>query len=487
MRFLRRSLTGLFLLSLTIGLLAFGATEIRNAVQSLAEQEERSRPARERSFAVNVVVFEPGQVTPVLDAFGEIRSRRSLDIRAEVSGNVTMLAENFVDGGRVSRGDVLMQIDPANAESALALVRAELREAEAEVAEAEKALILSQDELKAAEDTVVLQDRALARQRDLVERGVGTEAAVEAAELTVNSARQSVLSRRQSVQSAEQRVTTNEARVERARINLAEAERDLENTSIVAGFDGVLSEVSIVEGGLVGQNERVATLVDDQALEVAARVSTEQYSRLIDETGALKPAEVNVSLDVFGADIVAKGQLSRVSASVGEGLTGRLLFVSMDSAPGFRPGDFVSVAIEEPAVERVARLPATALSASNRVLVLNDENRLSEVEVNLVRRQGDDVLVRARGLAGQRLVAERSPLLGAGILVNPIAPEGAEAQMAAQPTTIKLDDERRARLIAFIEGNQRMPAEAKERVLAQLREPEVPAAMVERLEGRIGG
>lgn len=487
MRFLRRSLTGLFLLSLTIGLLAFGVTQIRDAARALAEDEGRSFPARERSFAVNVVSFDPGRVVPVLDAFGEIRSRRSLDLRSEVAGSVMMLSENFVDGGRVNRGEVLMQIDTANAESALALVQAELREAEAEVLEARRALTLSQDELAGAEGTATLQERALERQRDLVARGVGTEAAVEAAELSANSARQTVLARRGALQQAEQRVTTTQARVERARINLNEAERALENTTVTAAFDGVLSDVTIVEGGLVGTNEKVATLVDDTALEVATRVSTEQYSRLIDESGALRPAEVTVTLDVFGADIVAEGSLSRVSASVGEGLTGRLLFVSLQTAPGFRPGDFVAVAIEEPAVGGVARLPATALSSTNRVLVLNEENRLREVEVQLVRRQGDDVLVRARDLVGQSVVAERSPLLGSGILVTPIAPEGATAQMNDTPTTIALDEERRARLISFVEGNQRMPAEAKERVLAQLREPEVPVAMVERIEGRMGG
>lgn len=487
MRFLRKSLTGLFLLALTVGLVAFGVGQIRQTAQEMAEDEGRRFPARERSFAVNYVTFEPGQVAPSLDAFGEIRSRRSLDLRAELAGSVVSLANDFVDGGRVERGQVLMQIDRSQAETRLALARAELSESQSEVMDAERALALSRDELAGAQETVALQERALARQADLVQRGVGTEAALEAAELAANSARQTVLSRRQSVQQAEQRMTTVAARVERAEINLAEAQRDLENATLIAAFDGVLSDVTIVEGGVVGTNERVATLIDDSALEVAVRVSTEQYSRLIEDNGALRPAEVSVTLDVFGADLLADGALSRVSGSVGDGLTGRLLFVSLNEAPGFRPGDFVSVSISEPPVWGVARLPSTALSPSSRVLVIGEENRLTEAEVQLVRRQGDDVLVRSRDLAGMRIVSERSPLLGPGILVNPIAPEGAEAQMAEAPATIALDEERRARLISFVEGNNRMPAEAKERVLATLRQPEVPAAVVERIEGRMGG
>ncbi|MEL6915303.1 MAG: HlyD family efflux transporter periplasmic adaptor subunit [Pseudomonadota bacterium] len=487
MRFLFRSLSGLFLLAATLGLMAVGVGELRTAARAMAEDGGRSAPARERVFAVNVVEIAPQTVAPVLEAFGEVRARRTLDLRPETSGTVVTLSEAFVDGGRVAAGEVLLEVDPSNAESALALARAELNEARAERAEAERALILSRDELAAAEDTVVLQERALARQRDLVARGVGTEAAVEAADLTANSARQSVLSRRGAVQSAEQRVTTTIARIERAEINAAEAERTLSNATVRAAFAGILSEVSIAEGGVVGQNERVATLVDDTALEVAVRVSTEQYSRLISETGQLRPAAVTAVLDVFGADIFAPGTLSRVSASVGEGQTGRLLFASLESAPGFRPGDFVSVAISEPPVEGVARLPSSALSAAGGVLVLDAENRLFEAPVELVRRQGDDVLVRAPDLAGEMVVAERSPLLGAGIRVNPLTPGGAEEELAAGPEMVALDEARRARLIAFVEANQRMPSGAKERVIAQLMQPSVPAEMVARIEGRMGG
>jgi hypothetical protein len=52
---------------------------------------------------------------------------------------------------------------------------------------------------------------------------------------------------------------------------------------------------------------------------------------------------------------------------------------------------------------------------------------------------------------------------------------------------VELSEERRARLVAFIEGNQFMPEAAKARVLSQLREPMVPAQVVARIEARMGG
>ena len=102
-----------------------------------------------------------------------------------------------------------------------------------------------------------------------------------------------------------------------------------------------------------------------------------------------------------------------------------------------------------------------------------------------MRRQGDDVLVRSRELSGAQIVAERSPLLGAGIKVRVLRAEG-EAP-PAEPYTIALDPERRAKLIVFVEANKRMPKQVKARLLAQLQEPEVRKEVVERLEGRMGG
>ena len=116
-------------------------------------------------------------------------------------------------------------------------------------------------------------------------------------------------------------------------------------------------------------------------------------------------------------------------------------------------------------------------------MVVNSENRLERIEVQLVRRQGDDVLVRGRGLAGREVVSALSPLLGAGIQVRPIR-QGAAPDA---PEMLELSAERRAKLVAFLEANNRMPSEVKQRMLTRLSEPKVPAQMVQRLESRMGG
>ncbi|MDW3182539.1 efflux RND transporter periplasmic adaptor subunit [Roseobacter sp.] len=485
MRFLRQSMIGLFLAAVSLGLLVYAGHVVSVAVQDRLNAEAVVPPAQERVFAVNLQRAQSETITPVLETFGEVSSRRTLELRAAVAGRVTVLHENFEDAGNVRRGDVLVRIDPANMQSAVDRLTADLADAEAEARDAARGLDLARAEQVAAEEQVVLRQKAYQRQFDLAERGVGTAAAIETAELAAAAARATVLARRQVVAQAEARIDQAATRLSRERIALAEAQRNLADTALEAPFTGTLSDTTVVEGRLVATNEKLADLIDPRDLEVAFRVSTAQYVRLLEADGSLISTPVYATLDVTGVDMQATGVLSRVSAAAGEGQSGRQVFARLERAPGFRPGDFVTVRIQERPLDNVVRLPASALDASGEVLVLEGENRLAALPVTLVRRQGDDVLVRGEGLEGRDVVKARTPLLGPGVAVRPLQQNSGLSTVL--PDMLELSEERRARLMAFVQDSDRMPAETKERVLAQLAEREVPARMVARIESRMGG
>ncbi len=488
MRFLRRSLTAIFLLAATLGILSVAGYMMYTSLQERWAREAIPATARERVFAVNVITIVPQDVAPVLTSFGELRSRRVLDLRATAGGTIIELAEAFEEGGRVEAGQLLLQVDPTDFAAALEVARTDLLESESDLVDAKAAVLLARNDLSSAQRQLELRNAAHARQLDLAERGVGTEASVEAAALAAASAEQAVLSRQSSLANAEARVSQATNMLARRKISLNEAERRLEETKLFAEFSGTLSNVSVIKGGLVTQNAQLGQIIDPEALEVSFRVSTAQYAHLLNVEGELVGQPVAITLDVSGVALRATGRIDRESAEVGEGQTGRLLFARLDQASGFRPGDFVTVEITEPVLENVAVLPATALDSGARVLALVDDERLEEIPVELLRRQGDDVLVRAPGLAGREVVAERSPVLGAGIKVRAVRPsEDGTAPVSAAPEMITLTDERRAALVEFVKANTRMPADARERILTTLEADEVPASMIERLEGRMGG
>ena len=117
MRFFRQALIGLTLLTLSLGILAYAGSLIKDALTERFAQEARAPQPRERTFAVNVVTAEPKSITPQLEAFGEIKSRRTLDLRLAIGGQVTELSKNFVDGGQVKLGEKLVELNDADAQS----------------------------------------------------------------------------------------------------------------------------------------------------------------------------------------------------------------------------------------------------------------------------------------------------------------------------------------------------------------------------------
>ena len=486
MRFLRQSLSGLFMLAISLGLIAYAGSGMRIAIQERIAEDQKAPDRREREFVASMTLAEPGTIAPILTAYGEVQSRRMREIRAKSSGTLMELSENFENGGSVATGDLLAVVDPSDAEFALSRAESELIDAQAEKREAQRALALARDERAASVVQADLREKAFQRQVDLEGRGVGTAATVETAELAASQARQSVIIARKAEASAEARLDQANTRITRAEIAFDEATRDLDDTRIYAKFPGTLSDVSVVEGRLVSVNEQLGMIVDGSALEVSFRVSTAQYSRMTDEDGRLMNAPVTVTLSSFGEDFEYTGHVSRASASVGENQIGRLVFAKLDAAPALKPGDFVTVEIEEPPLTQVVRLPASALGSAGDVLILGEDNRLQPVPVTLMRRQGNVVLVRAAALDNVQALTDRTPLLGAGVKVVPFE-DTPGFDDAPETDLLEITEDQRERLMAFVRSGLDVSEEIKARLLGQLQEAQVPAELVERLERRIDG
>ena len=102
MRFLMRGLVGLALMAIMVGFAGVGAYRLYGAMT--VEETARQRPARERSYTVNVAPLAPQSISPVTIAYGEIESWRTLQLRASSEGRLVDVASKFRDGCRRCRG-----------------------------------------------------------------------------------------------------------------------------------------------------------------------------------------------------------------------------------------------------------------------------------------------------------------------------------------------------------------------------------------------
>lgn len=441
MRFLRRSLTGLLLLIATLALLGLAAITVGNALRESRAPGGPSVAMQERTVAANLLTLTPAAIAPRITAYGKVEAERTLELRLRQGGTVVWVADSLRNGGTVVAGDVLLRLDPVPAEDALALARADLAEARASTADASAAVDLAVEDLVAADAQADLRQQALERQKDIAARGAGSDQAVETTELALSAATQAVLSRKQALAAARARVDQTAVAVTRAEIAVGDAERALAETSLRASLSGRIDGVSVVTGAIVTANEALGQIIDPGSMVVAMRLSTAQYARLVDEAGELWASSVSVTLPGLPDAAPLRGRLDRAGAAVGEGQSGRLVYVALDAGPGelalLKSGDFVEVVIAGDGLPDAALVPATAVGRQGTVLALGPDDRLQEVAVTVLGRQGDDIIIAVGALAGREIVVERSAFLGDGIRIRPIrpgqAPDEADATLT-KPT-----------------------------------------------------
>ncbi|MCV0424502.1 MAG: HlyD family efflux transporter periplasmic adaptor subunit [Roseibium sp.] len=502
MRFLMRGLVGLALMAIMIGFVGFGGLRLYEAMTT--EETARRRPASERSYTVNVAELTPEAISPITTAYGQVESWRTLQLRASSEGRLVDVASKFRDGAAVAKGELLLRIDPANAEFQYLDAEAALADAGAQKTEAEEAIIVAEQELEAARRQLALRKQALERQIQLKDKGYSTAVQVETEELAVASLEQALNNRLQSVITARKLIERMDLTVQRAELALENAERVLNETTLVAPYEGYLSEVDATLGRRVSTSETLALLIDPAALEVKFSLSTSEFSRLLDASGNLIKAPVTVTLELGPRSVEIPGHIDRAAAVVSEGEAGRTLFAMLDLEPGtvLRPGDFVKVGVEEPELREVAVVPSAAVTEDGRLLVVDDGDRIREIKTKILRRVGNEVVL-ADVPFGTDYVRERLPQLGTGLKVTPrrtdgvgtAAPMTAEAPRANRGSgadetgppgdLVALEPERRAALIEQL-NNSNLPENRKARLLALLNKPMVPKDLIDRLEQRHG-
>lgn len=95
MRFLFRTLTGLFLSALTVSILILAGAEIVSVMRDSGGNERRMPQARERIFAANVATLISETITPEIHTFGTVLSSRSVEVRASVGGTLVEFPPSF--------------------------------------------------------------------------------------------------------------------------------------------------------------------------------------------------------------------------------------------------------------------------------------------------------------------------------------------------------------------------------------------------------
>ncbi len=327
------------------------------------------------------VTAERARVAATETAVGTVRSRRRVDVAAQVTGRVEAVAARA--GERVRAGTEIVVLDDREARTALAQAQQTLEASEAAVRRADQALV----QVRARLDQVsARRDRV----RALAERAAATSEEVEAAEADY-------LTARAAVADADAAIAAAAAARERAREGVGGAEVALGHTRVLAPIDGVVSERLVEPGDLAWPGRTLLVVLDPSALRLEAQVREGLIARVHvgDRLVVSLPAAARSADGVVAEILPTADPLSRTFE----------VRVDLADAPGVLPGMFGRVGI--PVGEReVVRLPETAVARIGQLsmVVVRQDGRWRRRLVTLGESFDDGVVEVLSGLAGGEVV-----------------------------------------------------------------------------------
>lgn len=332
-----------------------------------AVASERARPGSGGAIAVVTAEVRAERTATQLNALGTARANEAVEITSKASNIVT--AVRFRDGERVQKGQVLVELDSAQA-------RADLAAAEAARAD-------SASQVK--------------RSQELLSTRVVSEAQFEQLEATLK---------------------TNEARVDAARSRVAD-------TVIRAPFTGRVGLRRVSVGSLVSPGSTITTLDDTSIIKVDFGVPENFLAGLREGLQVHATAAAFPGREFVGTVDSVDSRVDPVSRS----MTVRAVVPNPDGA--LKPGMFLNVRLARDARDALM-IPEAALmpEQSRQFLFVVENGRAVRREVRIGRREPGRVEIVAGLEPGERVVVEGTQKMREGAEVRELpaepAPEAAE-------------------------------------------------------------
>ena len=372
----------LFIPALVIVAAIFGAVTLMATSPQL--QPSAIEPVA-ATVRVREVTLMPIQLS--VHSQGTVVPNTESELIPEVSGRVEWTSPSLVNGGYFNAGDVLLRLEDKDYRSSLDRAKATLNRAEAEFEHAR----FEYARLKS------LEDRQLAS--------------------------------RSQIENQLRAYRVQEASLQDAKANFAQANRDLSRTEVIAPFSGLVRQESVDIGQFVSRGTSVATIYADDQAEIRLPIADRQLAFLnlpIGHRGELPlDLQPNVKLEAqyAGRKLTWHGKIVRTEAQID--VASRMVHViarvsNDEQEVPLSVGLFVNAQIEGLLVEDIVVMPRNALRDGDRVLVVDDEDRLHYRDITPLRFYQNNVLIQGGLEAGERVCI--SPLQTAieGMIVKPL-------------------------------------------------------------------
>jgi RND family efflux transporter MFP subunit len=355
----------------------------------------------------------PAEVTSVdftVTSQGSVMPRTETTLVAEVAGQIVSVSQNFIAGGFFRKGEILLQIDPSDYETAQLRAEATLAARRAQLA-----------------DQQARSDQALKDWTNLGRQGEPSDLVLRKPQLA-----------------------EAQAAVQAAEAELKQANRNLERTRIRVPYDGLVRSKSVDVGQYVGPGTPLGVTFAVDRAEIRLPLSGDDlaYLELPSATRLDASHRASVTLTAEGDGVGGRWSAEIVRTEGVVDAASRVIYavaevvdpygvLGISEQAELKMGTFVRAEIRGRRADAVIILPRAVLQPDDTVLIANGDRQLEIREVSVLRAEPRKVYI-ADGIANGELVITTSldaPIPGTQVAIRgeapPPAPESEQTVSAA--------------------------------------------------------
>ena len=331
----------------------------------------------------DVLEVKPGRIESAITISGDLKPIEEIAVRSRVDGIVVAVAAR--EGDRVGRGQLLARFESTVQEGDRASAAADLEAAKSDRTNAQWN----------ADQSAELFKAGAIPERDL--------------------------------RTAQQALSAAAARVAAAEARVRSVLQTLEDTRVVAPTTGVVSARTVEAGEHVSRGGAMFTVVRNDVLELEASVPSRQ-------AGELKPGQV-VRFSAGGLSL--EGRVARISPTINPQNRTLTVYLQVPNARGeLRGNTFATGRIVTRTIEGAIVVPVTAVRQSQQdnkpfvYRIVDDKVDIAPIEPGVTDDQAGTQEVLSGLAVGDRIIVGNLGVLGRGMPVRVVAPEGPGARGA---------------------------------------------------------
>ena len=329
---------------LVLGSCAAGLYTMKPLKKKLPPQTER--PPRR----VTVERIHPTTTRMKIIAYGEVAPRWTSVLRARVQGRIVRISDSLAPGSRLSKGDIVLELDRTDYL----------------VGQAEARLALE----TARENLIRTEHEAAQAKADWQRSGIKE---APASPLVFHAPQ----------------IRIARARVALAQSNMDKAENDLARTRILAPYDCLVAKRFANRGEILFSGDKVVTVLSMDDLEIGVALNEAQVKALGPwETAAVTLKDPSTG-KAWSGKVIRDGRIVDQTTRLR-----RFYLIPTGKTEGLLPGMFVTAVIQGSRSERLFALPESALTRDGRIWQVSPARTLESTAVTPVFYENGRVFVR---------------------------------------------------------------------------------------------